>query len=732
MLFAALVALYIIPLSVSLPQTQWLPVSKVHPETLQNITKVYLISSCHLDLGFANSLVNIVNEYFDKHFPNAISISNILRKMGKERLVFTTHSYLVWLYLNCPITSGLHCPSESDIDKFIEAVKNGDIVWHAFPFNAQPEVYDRSMVDFGFRLTRDISEKLGFIPNTMSQRDVPGLTRSIIPIMNSNGIKAITVGVNTACMPPAVPTAFNWIDKISNTSILAMWHPHGYGGQNGVGLDSTVIVDGMSSALAFAIRVDNSGPPSALEVLRNYEKLHSLFPNAEIVASSYNEFVNDLEANSDLLEEYTEEIGDTWIHGVASDPWRTIQFREIIRTRADCFASGSCNLLDERIYNFSAILLKYGEHTWGKDVKTFLHDFKNWNNSLFHPLMYTASNYLDIANSWIEQRDWSIKYALEALEDHPLRKVIETKNEELKFNGRISLSDYKKEQNCTDFTHGKISFKFDEQLMCISSLQDLRGDSVREFGGFSYPLALLQYNAYTQDDYEYFLKHYLLDPRQSYAYLDLGKPGLNHTKHISIGAAPIACWSKVDPITKIASLIIEGTYIKDNVFIDYGASERIWLEVSLPEVVDPSLDVPIDITVYVVNKTPTRIPESLSLYFRFNDELLDVKRMLISKLGEYVSVLDVIKNGSKHVHASDEGIKFGGSVPLSVKAWDTNVVSTLGTILFPGVAEDAAVGNEFSFNMFNNLWGTNYIMWYPFLPGDESSKYRFTITLPSK
>ena len=175
-----MVALHIIPSSVSLLQTQWLPVSKVHPETLQSITKVYLISSCHLDLGFANSLVNIVNEYFDKHFPNAIKTSNILREFSKEQLVFTTHSYLVWLYLNCPITSGLHCPSESD----------------------------RSMVDFGFRLTRDISEKLGFIPNTMSQRDVPGLTRSIIPIMNSNSIKAITIGVNTACMPPAVPTAF--------------------------------------------------------------------------------------------------------------------------------------------------------------------------------------------------------------------------------------------------------------------------------------------------------------------------------------------------------------------------------------------------------------------------------------------------------------------------------------------------------------------------------------------
>ena len=42
------------------------------------------------------------------------------------------------------------------------------------------------------------------------------------------------------------------------------------------------------------------------------------------------------------------------------------------------------------------------------------------------------------------------------------------------------------------------------------------------------------------------------------------------------------------------------------------------------------------------------------------------------------------------------------------------------------VASDA---DGFAFNLFNNVWGTNYIMWYPFLAEDASIRYRFSIDL---
>ncbi len=411
-----------------------------------NITTIYLVSSCHLDVGFANSAQNIVNEYFDKYFPSAIATAEELRRAGgEERLVFTTHPYLVWLYLNCSRVPqlGLHCPNASQVAAFNAAVERGDIAWHAFPFNAELEFYDRSMAEFGFILTHGLDAHFGKAPTiTMSQRDVPGTTRSLIPILVKNGVQALTVGVNTASMPPAVPTVFTWRDPVSSTEIVAMWHPHGYGGQAGPGLDSMVIVPGMPQALAFAIRGDNSGPPPATEVVRNYQILHKLFPQAKVIASGYDPFVNELVKFKPELPVYTEEIGDMWIYGIPSDPWKTTASRAIFRERETCLLNGHCSMEDPRFRDFSSTLIKTGEHTWGKDVKRFLHDTTNWSNTEFHAAMGDA-NFKDMVSSWVEQRFWGVEYPVQLLGDHPLRADITAALERLRFNGTISTSDYK-------------------------------------------------------------------------------------------------------------------------------------------------------------------------------------------------------------------------------------------------------------------------------------------------
>ena len=181
----------------------------------------------------------------------------------------------------------------------------------------------------------------------MSQRDVPGMTRSVIPLLVSNGVHAITVEVNTVSMPPAVPSVFRWQDPVSQTEVDAMWHPHGYGGQNGPSLGSVVTVPGMPVTLAFAIRGDNSGPPSALEVLRICHT-PELFPGARVVASGYDQFVRELVKYKSALPVYGGEIGDTWIQGVASDPWKAAVTREAMRLRSKCLDSGReiCGILN--------------------------------------------------------------------------------------------------------------------------------------------------------------------------------------------------------------------------------------------------------------------------------------------------------------------------------------------------------------------------------------------------
>jgi hypothetical protein len=60
----------------------------------------------------------------------------------------------------------------------------------------------------------------------LPQRDVPGLTRGVLPVMASHGVRALTVGVNGFSAPPGVPkrTPFIWRDEESGAEVVAMWH----------------------------------------------------------------------------------------------------------------------------------------------------------------------------------------------------------------------------------------------------------------------------------------------------------------------------------------------------------------------------------------------------------------------------------------------------------------------------------------------------------------------------
>ena len=99
--------------------------------------------------------------------------------------------------------------------------------------------------------------------------------------------------------------------------------------------------------------------------------------------------------------------------------------------------------------NATRLALKFGEHTWGIDVKSYLFDNSNYSNSYFNTARVSgpfASQYSTLEQSWFaslavvpflsnlnalyhgcrwEQRNWGIYYPLQALQaaQHPLYDV---------------------------------------------------------------------------------------------------------------------------------------------------------------------------------------------------------------------------------------------------------------------------------------------------------------------
>jgi hypothetical protein len=81
-----------------------------------------------------------------------------------DRYVYTTHSFLISLFLDCPPGMGLQCPNSTTTAAVTDAIKSGAITWHAHPHNAQYEFYDTSLLQFSFDLTHDLDRRFGLPP----------------------------------------------------------------------------------------------------------------------------------------------------------------------------------------------------------------------------------------------------------------------------------------------------------------------------------------------------------------------------------------------------------------------------------------------------------------------------------------------------------------------------------------------------------------------------------------
>ena len=277
------------------------------------ITTVRVISACHFDAGYLSTTSDILNRWFHTFFPQALKLGLELdARGGRERLKFMAQSWIVSLFLDCPPgLAGLQCPNATEIADFETAVAKGYIYWHAFPFNGEPELLSPEMFAEAVALTHALDDRFG-LPHkvTLSQRDVPGMTRAVVPALAAAGVKALSIGVNPWSTPPMVPRAFVWRDKDSGISMPAMLHPGYYGGIN---VSDAVILPGLSHALVFDWRGDNLGPPtSAAEVEANFTTIAAEFPGATVVASTFDDFTALLTPEVlAMLPVIESEIGDT-------------------------------------------------------------------------------------------------------------------------------------------------------------------------------------------------------------------------------------------------------------------------------------------------------------------------------------------------------------------------------------------------------------------------------------
>ena len=344
--------------------------------------KILVLFKTHLDVGFTDLSGNIVNKYNENYIPKAIAVAEELEKRGvKEGFVWTTGSWLIDQYLD--VADG---EQTALMDK---AIKKGYIRWHGLPFTTHSEVADKSLFEYGLNMSQKLDKKYGVKTIGAKMTDVPGHTKAIVPLIKNAGIEFLHIGVNPASTALDVPDFFRW-KADSGEVINMMYNPGDYG--------EFTEIPGTGVGVYFAHTGDNLGPTSADEVIEVYENLHKQYPEAQIVAADLNDLALAIREIEDTLPVITNEFGDSWIHGAGTDPKKLSMFRALLR-----FALTVDEKSREEMYKY---LVMVPEHTWGVDIKTWLHDHDNFAKKDLAKARKELDNFKICEKSWEEQRNY--------------------------------------------------------------------------------------------------------------------------------------------------------------------------------------------------------------------------------------------------------------------------------------------------------------------------------------
>jgi hypothetical protein len=501
---------------------------------------------------------------------------------------------------------------------------------------------------------------------------------------------------------------------------------------------TALTIPGLTQALYLAHTNDNTGPPLVTDIEDLHALLSERYPGATIKATTLDAFAEKVWEVRDRLPVLKEEIGDSWIHGVASDPLQVARFRELLRLRDRWINDGRISIGSADYNAFSDNLLLVAEHTWGKDLKRFLPDFENYAKVDFqrarardtieprlipeiHGFLAQWSDeakkqgysYSAFENSWVEQRQL-VESAIGSLTED---KQVEARTALLRLSQSLAVDAGRPISRFAKHSVGRFTVEFGDD----GSITSLVDSKETVWADSDNSLAAYRYQTFGAADFEDWIHQYCRDIEVNgyWAYSDFGKPGLENVK-------PAPQNRKFRPhVREISRTSIDDDDVvslemgmPDEATEIYGAPHHIRVRYVFSRQ-HPTLHIEIEL----VAKDASRLPEAS--WLSFAPKVNNPNLWTMDKISTTLSPLSVVRNGNRNLHALRNGLRYEEvDRKAEIVTWDAPVVSVgqARLLSFDNSFADLACG--FHFNLHNNVWGTNFRMWF-----EDDMKYRFTLTL---
>lgn len=354
--------------------------------TMKKQKEILIIFKTHLDVGFTDYAETVVSRYLNEYIPQAINVGYELKD---------TNTPFKWTVGSWLIKMALENDSSGKVD---QAIKDGILCWHALPFTTHTEAMNEKLFEYGLSISGELDRKFNKVTTGAKMSDVPGHTIGMVPLMRKHGVNFLHIGVNPATPLPDVPPIFKW--RCNNDEITVMYQA-----------DYGEIAEFDDFIVYFAHTGDNMGPQSAQNIINEYANIAKKYPGCILKAATIDDIAKRI-TKLDNLPVIEKEIGDTWIHGIGTDPQKISRYRKMLRYIKD---------VEENSVDLSDNLLCIPEHTWGMDVKTFFPFDKFYSHIEMENLKVEREK---IENSWKEQRNYVLKAEklLGVESDYPVTK----------------------------------------------------------------------------------------------------------------------------------------------------------------------------------------------------------------------------------------------------------------------------------------------------------------------
>lgn len=650
------------------------------------VTRIHVVSKTHLDIGYTDQPDAVVAAYLDNFLPAAIHLNERLTDSERpEKFVWTTGSWLIW--------EALERAQGAQLSRLERAIADGSLVWHGLPFTFHSELMTADLVRAGLKLSARLDQRFNKKTVAAKLTDVPGHTRSLVPLLAEAGIEFLHIGGNGGITPPDLPGLFHWVDEGTSTSVTVMYHDD-YGGFSSPA--------GTSSAIDIAVTQDNDGPPTLLQHVARIRAMCDRYPAAEVVASTLDAFWGEISHIQPDLPRVSSEIGDSWIYGGASDPQKLRDFRALSRLHSRWSREDPGNVEIER---FGQKLSLVAEHTWGLDTIVHMPSIGYANDAL---VAARAGGRLDnFERSWNRQRRY-LADAMESLSDSRRATAVAylaprgTESSIAEVVARDTHPHDAAQQLGVDPTSGEL-------VSCIDP------ETGREMLGAA--IGQVSYQIYGRQAFANYLDHYVKPACHNEWWV--GRAFGKHELELDGG---IRQW--LPTVTAITHFVRpEGPAsrvdLAFNIAEDSGAPEVMtitYFYVTAERRVDIQMEWPA--------KHATLLPEAM--WVRFHNPLHG-STITVRKLGRDVDIHDIVRSGGGVIHATDGLVHIvpaEGDDLVQLRTIDAALVSVGDNRLLGDGGAPAPLGADLHVNLFNNLWGTNFPLWI-----EGQSAFRFEWSL---